>query len=223
MNPPRSLRSLKRWFRWVGFTLIEVIVIVATLSILVCVFVPSIIRERRKISCEKNLRDVGLAFKVCTLDGDGSFPMRISVRFGGTKELVGSGQVFVHFQVMSNELSSPKVLVCPIDREKKMAHRFDVGFGDTNVSYFVGVDAVDTEPNGLLSGDRNLAFQGVALKPGLFAIATNSPISWTKTMHHSCGYVALADGSVQLLNQSNLTFFVQQQSPFTTSTRLAIP
>ena len=62
---------------------------------------------------------------------------------------------------------------------------------------------------------------GIALKPGLFTLSTNAPLSWTKAMHNSCGYVALADGSVQFLNQSHLMFFVRQQ--YSDSNRLAIP
>jgi hypothetical protein len=36
--------------------------------------------------------------------------MQVSVTNGGTMELVNGGTVFEHFLVMSNELSTPKLL-----------------------------------------------------------------------------------------------------------------
>jgi hypothetical protein len=123
--------------------------------------------------------------------------------------------------VLSNELADPKFLVCPADKAKKTAKRFDVGFSDTNVSYFFGVDSQELDPSDFLSGDRNLAVNNSALKPSLFVLRTNRSLSWTKELHHSCGYVAFADGSVRFLSQSNLTFLVRHQS--TDTNRLAIP
>jgi hypothetical protein len=89
------------------------------------------------------------------------------------------------------------------------------------VSYFFGVDALDINPYDFLAGDRNMGFNGLALKPGLFTLRTNASLSWTKEMHPSCGYVALADGSVQSFYQSNLTLGVRKQSVDTN--RLAFP
>jgi len=72
-----------------------------------------------------------------------------------------------------------------------------------------------------LSGDRNLATGGVGLKPGLFVLSTNTPLVWTKSIHRSCGYVGLADGSVQFFDQAQLAAAVRAQSADTN--RLAIP
>jgi hypothetical protein len=79
---------------------------------------------------------------------------------GGTEELIGTGQGFVHFRVMANELSRPKLLVRPLDKAKTPATDFGAGSSDKNVSYFEGTDAAQTRPQMLLSGDRNLASQG---------------------------------------------------------------
>jgi hypothetical protein len=86
---------------------------------------------------------------------------------------------------------------------------------------FVGVDARDTDPSGCFSCDRNLAAGGIGLKPGLFVLSTNTPLVWTKAIHGSCGYVGLADGSVQFFDQPQLVAAVRTQSADTN--RLAIP
>jgi hypothetical protein len=222
-----------------SFTLIELVIIVATLMVLFCFLIPSMVREKRRRPCQNNLRQIGLAFKTWALDSDDLFPMQVSVEPGGTtglasagrvyfanvqrgtKELMGSGRVYIHFRAISNELGTPKILVCPMDKSKKTAQQFDVGFSDTNVSYFVGADAVDIVPQAFLSGDRNLAVSGVPLRPGLFVLTTNMSLGWTKAIHGSCGNILLADGSVQFLNSIKLATAAAQQGLATN--RLAIP
>ena len=71
-------------------------------------------------------------------------------------ELVASGFVFPHFQVMSNELSTPKILVCPADKNRTFKAKFTSDLRDANLSYFVNVDAVEGTSSSLLCGDRNL-------------------------------------------------------------------
>jgi len=123
---------------------------------------------------------------------------------------------------MSNELVTPKVLVCPADKAKTAAQDFGPNFSDANVSYFVSIDANENTPQMFLSGDRNLAFQGQPIKAGLFALTTNNPsISWTKAIHDSCGNVGLADGSVQGFGRQHLAEAVPYQGVATN--RLAIP
>jgi len=66
--------------------------------------------------------------------------------------------------LLSNELNTPKILSCPSD--ERYAHtNFDVGpdfaiqprtFQDLYLSYFLGRDADETQPQMFLSGDRNI-------------------------------------------------------------------
>jgi len=76
---------------------------------------------------------------------------------------------------MSNELTTPKILVCPADKEKVPATSFGAGFSDTNSSYFVSLDASETYPQTFLTGDRNLAVAGKAAQPGTLVLTTNPP------------------------------------------------
>src|ERR1700712_3928145 len=101
--------------------------------LLVALILPQMVRchtHNPAISCANNLRQVGLAFRIWAGDGGDKFPMQVSVTNGGTMELVESGTVFPHFQIMSNELNTPKVLYCRIefDQAKTQATSFDTSF-----------------------------------------------------------------------------------------------
>jgi hypothetical protein len=97
-----------------------------------------------------------MAFCTWSLDNNDHFPMQVFVTSGGTQELIASGLVYSHFQVMSNELSAPKILVCPNDEKRSYATNFGVDLTDRNLSYFVNTDATNGDGSSLLSGDRNI-------------------------------------------------------------------
>src|SRR5262249_4168328 len=158
-------------------------------------------------------------------------PPQVSITNGGTMELVDSGIVWSHYSVMSNELSTPKILVCPEDtaRGRWTAATFGSGApncipfcSDTNVSYFVGVDAADTFPLMLLSGDANVGINGGSPKSGLQAIWTNANLSWYQPRHEKGkkGNIGFADGSVQVLDSQELTKALMASG---VTNRLAIP
>ena len=118
-------------------------------------------------------------------------------------EYVNTAEVFRHFRTMSNELSTPNVLVCPSDT-RTAALNFSV-LSNANVSYFVGLDALDTFPELLLAGDRNLMTNGVPVGSGLLVLTTNVTLGWTATMHKNNGNVVLGDGSVQMMTSGRLS------------------
>jgi prepilin-type processing-associated H-X9-DG protein len=209
-----------------AFTVIELLVIIATIVVIACILVPAAVRQQRQSpmkNCQNNLKQIGLGFKTFAVDQFDDFSTHLSTQSGGSLELIESGLVFVHFRPMSNELSTPKILVCPRDPDKIATTNFNSTFSDTNVSYFVSTDAKDTYPQMLLSGDRNLALNKASLKPGLFALTTNNAalLSWTKAIHNSCGNIGFADGSVQFTDSKKLSYAAQNQGSDTN--RLAIP
>jgi prepilin-type processing-associated H-X9-DG protein len=157
----------------------------------------------RWISCSNNQKSIGFSFRLWAGDHDEKYPAQVSVTNGGVMELAAQGTTFPTFLAMSNELSTPKILFCPGDRNRRLVATFAT-LADTNLSYFVNLDADETAPQGLLLGDRNLATNNVALKPGLAMLSTNCQVSWTSEMHAHRGNVTLADGSVQQGNNSNL-------------------
>lgn len=130
--------------------------------------------------------------------------MQVPLADGGTMKLVPSSNVFPHFQAMSNEITIPKLLICPDDCERKAATNFTSDFDDTHISYFVGVDAAPGRPEMLLSGDRNIMVGGVQLPHGLATLATNSPVGWSRKMHKYRVNIALCDGSMSNVDNQDL-------------------
>jgi competence protein ComGC len=189
-----------------ALTKIEVSVIIAVIAILFCLLIPALIRVRlnaSSICCNCNLKQIGLSFRIWEGDNTNLTPMSVSTNFGGTKEYFLTGQTFRHFQVMSNELSTPKILVCPQD-SRRAAIDFGSGFSNANVSYFVGlVKNSDDNPEMFLAGDRNIV-GGKKLANGIVEITTNDLISWGTDLHNGFGNIAIADGSVQQLTTIRL-------------------
>jgi prepilin-type N-terminal cleavage/methylation domain-containing protein/prepilin-type processing-associated H-X9-DG protein len=180
-----------------GMTLIEVIAVIAVVVVLVGLAIGALsnaIRKSRSICCNCNLKQIGLSFRIFANDHKDTFPMGVSTNKGGSLEYLTTNEMFRHFQVMSNELSTPVILICPTDTRKAVRSFFVLS--NTNVSYFVGVDANDKFPQSLLAGDRNLMTNGVPAGSGLLELKTNQTVGWTAAMHKGRGNAALGDGSV---------------------------
>ncbi len=210
--------------RTAAMTLFEVGIVVAVVLIFLAVFLPMIGRPRRSysgIACVNNLKQVSLAFKIWAGDNGDILPMGISVTNGGSLELVATGNVVSTFQVMSNELGTPKVLLCPQDLARFGVNNFG-GLSTSNISYFVSADMTnDMNPQMILVGDSDLMRGGKTLKLGLAALWTNDPVAWSGKRHSKAGNIGLADGSVADTSTPRLHIFLQQTSLATN--RFAIP
>ena len=188
-----------------AFNLIELLVILCVVGILLCICIPWLDRARmraKSICCNCNLKQIGLGFRTWAIDRTNNFPMSLSTNHGGTREYNLSGDVFPHFQAISNELSTPKVLVCPGDSRQPAAD-FGTNFANSNLSYFIGIEAQDSFPQMFLSGDRNLT-NGSLSTNRVLELTTNVLAGWTEKLHDGLGNVGLADGSVQQLTTLRL-------------------
>jgi hypothetical protein len=139
-----------------GLTLLEIFVILAVISVLALLLIPALLKAKaraRRIYCINHLMQIGLSCRVWEGDHTNLYPMQVSSTNGGTMDFIMGPNAFRHFQVMSNELSTPKVLICPAesDRMRAQATNFDF-LRNSNISYFVGIDANETNPQLILSG-----------------------------------------------------------------------
>jgi hypothetical protein len=208
-----------------ALTRTDVVVVVFILAIAVFFLLPAIFigphGSARRDFCISNLKQIGIAYRIWEGDHGDNYPMSVPVINGGAMELVATGNVAACFQVMSNELSTPKILICPQDTKVILAANFGEGFNNRNISYFVGLDAAETKPQMFLSGDDNFAIGGVPVKSGVLQLLTNAPVTWTKTRHKFVGNIGMADGAVQQVTASGLQKALQQTG--TATNRLAIP
>jgi hypothetical protein len=203
-NPPADEFAMKPRLshqRNRALTRTDVVVILVVLflaMVFLLLTLPAAYHPRHPIYCDSNLKQIGIAYRLWEGDNNNQYPMAVSVTNGGAMELVATGNVAACFRAMSNELSTPKILLCPQDTRRTGATNFSVGFGNSNISYFIGVDvANDANPNLILSGDDNLAISRVPIKPGLLPLFTNAPVTWTKARHKFVGNLGMADGTAQ--------------------------
>jgi prepilin-type processing-associated H-X9-DG protein len=204
-----------------ALTLMEMMLVVAVIGVLLALFLPALMKPRARasrINCVNNLKQIGLAFRQWALDNSDRFPVFVSVTNGGTMELVPSGNVFPHFQVMSNELYMPKILVCPAETRPPATSW--TSLSNSNISYFIVLDAEYTQPQMFLSGDSNLEVDGKPVGPGILNLQTNSAVAWTASRHVRQGNVAFLDGSVQGFSSVRLRSALANSG---ITNRLAIP
>ena len=145
-----------------ALTLIEVLVVVfvAVLAALLIPGGPVGQSKAELIACQMNLKQICLAFRVWDPSQIDEFPTQVSAKMGGVKELAATGNVTAVFQLISNELNNTKILTCYADAEHHPATNWTTDFGNKNISYFVGLDASEDDPDSILTGDDNFAING---------------------------------------------------------------
>ena len=199
-----------------AFTLVEMLMVIAIIAILVSTMLPALQGAKAKaqrIQCVSNLKQVGLGFHLFAHEHDSKFPMGVSTNNGGTLEYVifsryataGFYLQYRHFQALSNDLSNPHVLVCPTDTNRLNPPDFFASLANSNISYFVGVNADYNQPSSILGGDRNIT-SSVMRSSGVIRLLNGNSVQWTSSQHHYKGNVLFADGHVDQLNNTGFTF-----------------
>ena len=221
MNPTNSNRATR------AFTLTELLVVVAIILVLFAMLLP-VNREHERpttMVCLSNLKQMNIGFILYLSDHGNQFPWQVSTNKGGTAELISSGLASDHFSKLSGYSVQPKAFVCPSDTTRRVATSY-AGFSNTNLSYFIALDAVTNNLYGMLLGDRHLQIGRQLLKPGLHSMTTNDVPGWTTELHwnknsSNRGNLAFTDGHAELVKTHKLPEYFQRQSLATN--RLVIP
>ena len=214
-------------------------------------------RRAQQINCAMNLKSIDENFVAWSQTHGGKLPMQVPSKDGGTLDFIQSGSASVHFLVLTNSgrifvhhdivgysqdgtnyqrINSytnygiePRSLACPSDERcdsiylKKSVSEFT----NTNISYFVGVDATLNNPKSILAGDRDLQIDGISTKPGLLDLAIKSTVGWSQELHYSKstttagGNILFADGHVDFLKSKQLNSVFQSQG--LAKNRFAVP
>jgi hypothetical protein len=134
--------------------------IVLTFLILPAMLLPALARAKdraQRINCTNNLKQLGLAFKTWALNNSDQFPFNVSTNKGGTLEFhsVGPGGYdlngALHLAIMSNELGTTRILVCPADSKQAALDFRTLTAANVTYQIYSGSDLSDSTPQAVLA------------------------------------------------------------------------
>lgn len=208
-----------------GFCRADLLALISILFLGAAVANPLFLSHSRARSetlvCQANLGQIGRAFQLWASDHEERYPFLVPSNEGGLWRHPLALNLYMQFACVSNELSTPKVLVCPADtnttrRAKDFSRRPDGGFMNATyqnnaVGYFVGFHAERYRPRSILSGDRNL--EGISASSCSVAAGTvwsvaaphsGSGSSWGQQIHFQQGNLLFNDGSAEETSTARL-------------------
>lgn len=205
-----------------AFTKIELLAVVVVLAVGLAMLLPALGRakaKRQRVACVNNLKNIGLAFRIWDTSGGGYFPWQVDAERGGTIRFTNDPTaLWRHFAAVSNELSTPLPVFCPTDKERRPARSWAALSNNLPLSYFLGLDGSEEQPNSILAGDRNLMLDGRSLSNEVVVFGARTNVAFDRRMHIESGNLLLGDGSVQRVSNTRLQAQFHDASLVSTNT-----
>ncbi len=233
-----------------AFTLTELLVVLAVIGVIAAFILPGLAKARdraRRIHCVSAHKQMGSGFRLWAGDHDGVYPFQFLSRPTNSTQFAfkqnDPTELWKLFQVAANDISSPRILVCPADAGRASAQDFNTngwpgGFALPQhrlnaLSFFLSIDADESSPQWMLVGDRYLTTDPEAPSEAgtkfLFGQQDTSPgvglgksVRWISTLHQGGGNVGFMDGSVQQLTTTKLREDITNQ-PTNRPNRIWLP
>jgi prepilin-type processing-associated H-X9-DG protein/prepilin-type N-terminal cleavage/methylation domain-containing protein len=195
-----------------AFTLLELLLVMLLIGVLAALLLPVIEKARQRakqVACASQLKQIGIGVTIFLHEHDDLLPVNVPIAEGGAKEfffdptgkLVSSAwdANYRFFQTLSNTLVSPKLLICPADKEHIAADTFEK-MSRTNLSYWT-VACRPTPPYfDLLTGDGFWDdLMNMLLRAGYSKFHLRAYHGGTR------GNMLFLDGHVEQMGQESLT------------------
>ena len=234
-----------------AFTKVELlvtIVVIAILAVVAAVVLDKARQRARRIQCINNLRQVSMGFRLFSADGSPDYPF--TSLSNGAAVLPGitpfdsktPADLWKLYQAAANDISSPRILVCPGDPVRISADSFGTNGPSTEfshaaqrlnaLSYFASIDANEQYVENIHMGDRYLTRDPEAKTeaPTAFLFgqhdvgygSTSLPtLRWISSVHGGGGNATFMDGSGHFLTTAKLREALRKQG--TATNRIWLP
>jgi hypothetical protein len=210
-----------------AFARVELVALLAAFALFLVITAPLLANsgtDSRRAVCFNNLRQLGGALQRWASDHDEHVPWFTFTTNGGTKYPVANSKIatpWIELVLLSNELSTARLLACPADNGAKTADNFtggpqgfaNIGFRANALSYTIQFDSDLVRPRAVLLMDRDFRGEGPLngtcpqAGTGAWQFSTTTPapqVVWTNAVHLRAGHLLFADGGVEFTDSPRL-------------------